>query len=376
MIRKSDVQWWVLEAKEHPESAPTIIEELAKRLVELDAENERLRDEVIGMQRRAPATADSVEVANLRRRVATLQRLLNGQASTEPAVLFFSDRLSSARMPLSQAQRLARESHPVPGVQAPLVPRHMLLARPQEELLLLTNRGRGLKIQLSDVPSLIEGNEWAVPQGYELAADERLTAATTVAKPPRFWTIVTRRGYVRQFIRVSLDREVAQRAPVIESPFHNDEPVAIVNGDEGDLLLLTRWGKAIRFSQRSIAGQGSTALELDADDQVAAACTLTSDVEVLILTAAGFAARRDTAKFAARSRPGGTPGKALIQAYDVLGIFPCESEAQILYLTYSGRLVFVPIADVPLHERSRKGSRLQDLGRDPAVAVALIPSEL
>jgi len=30
MIRKGDIQWWVLEAKKHPESAPTIIEELAK----------------------------------------------------------------------------------------------------------------------------------------------------------------------------------------------------------------------------------------------------------------------------------------------------------------------------------------------------------
>jgi DNA gyrase subunit A len=376
MIRKSDVQWWVLEAKEHPESAPTIIEELAKRLAELDAENERLRDEIIGLQRRAPAIADSAEVGNLRRKVATLQRLLDGQASTEPAVSFLSDQLNSARMPLSQVQRLARESRPVTGIQAPLVPRHLLLARPQEELLLLTNRGRGLKMQLPDVPSLIEGTEWAVPQGHALAAGERLTAATTVAKPPRFWTIVTRRGYVRQFIRVSFDREVAQGAPVIESPFHNDEPVAIVNGDEGDLLLLTRWGRAIRFSQRTIAGQGSSALELDPDDEVVTACVLTSDVEVLIVTAAGFAARRDTAKLAARSRPGGTAGKGLIQAYDVLGAFPCEPEAQLLYLTYSGRPVLAPVADAPLHERSRKGSRLRDFGRDPAVAVAFIPGDL
>jgi DNA gyrase/topoisomerase IV subunit A len=376
MIRKSDVQWWVLEAKEHPESAPTIIEELAKRLVELDAKNEHLRDEIIRLQRRTPTSVDSAEVGDLQRKVATLQRLLDGQASTEPAIAFLSDRLRSARMPLSQVQRLVREGRPVAGIQAPLVPRYLLLARPQEELLLLTNHGRGLKIQLSDVPSLIEGNEWAVPQGYELATDERLTAATTVAKPPRFWTIVTRRGYVRQFIRVSFDREVAQGTPVIESPFHNDEPVAIVNGDEGDLLLLTRWGKAIRFSQRTIAGQGSTALELDPDDEVVTACALTSDVEVLILTAAGFAARRDTAKFPARSRPGGTTGKALIQAYDVLGVSPCEPEAQLIYLTYSGRLVFVPVADVPLYERSRKGSRLRDFGRDPAVAVASIPGEL
>jgi DNA gyrase/topoisomerase IV subunit A len=376
MIRKSDVQWWVLEAKEHPESAPAIIEELAKRLVELDAKNESLRDEVIQLQRRTPTSVDTAEVGDLRRKVATLQRLLDGKASTEPAIAFVSDQLRSGRMPLSQVKRLVREGRSVAGIQAPLVPRHLLLIRPQEELLLLTNHGRGLKIQPSDVPSLNEGTEWAIPQGHELATDERLTAATTVAKPPRFWTIVTRRGYVRQFIRVSFNRDVAQGTPVIESPFHNDEPVAIVNGDEGDLVLLTRWGKAIRFSQRTIAGQGSTALDLDPDDEVVTAFSLTSDTEVLILTAAGFAARRDTAKLAARSQPGGTTGKALIQAYDVLAVSPCEPEAQLLYLTYSGRLVFFPIAEVPLHERSRKGSRLRDFGRDPAVAVAFIPGEL
>ncbi|MCK4315768.1 MAG: hypothetical protein KAX24_08355, partial [Anaerolineae bacterium] len=62
MIRKSDVQWWVLEAKKHPESAPAIIKELAKRLVELDTENEHLREKIIRLQRRAPAAVPSDEV--------------------------------------------------------------------------------------------------------------------------------------------------------------------------------------------------------------------------------------------------------------------------------------------------------------------------
>lgn len=59
MIRKGDVQWWVLEAKKHPQSVPTIIEELAKRLAELDAENERLRDRSSGCNGvpRRPPTA-------------------------------------------------------------------------------------------------------------------------------------------------------------------------------------------------------------------------------------------------------------------------------------------------------------------------------
>ena len=44
MIRKGDVQWWVLEAQKYPESAPIAIEFLSERLAELDTENEELRN--------------------------------------------------------------------------------------------------------------------------------------------------------------------------------------------------------------------------------------------------------------------------------------------------------------------------------------------
>ena len=382
MIRESDVQWWVLEAKKHPESAPAIIEELAKRLAELDAENERLRDEIVQLQRHAPAAAAGDEVRALRSKVSTLQRILDSEASAEPAVVFLSDRLQPARLPLSEVERLIREGHPIPGSGEPLGlradacrPRLLLLARPQDELLLLTSQGRGFKAPLSGVPALVEGNEWPVAEDRDLAAGERLTAAVAVTKPPRFWTIVTRRGYVRQFLRIDLDHRMTQGDPMIESPLHNDAPAALVNGDEGDLLVLTRWGRGVRFPQRSIAGQGSIALELDPDDEAVAALPLPSDAKILIVTASGFVARRDTGQFRARSRPGGT-GRALIQAFDVLGVLPSEPQARLLYLTYSGRLALVSTADIPLYQRSGKGTRVRDLGRDPAVAVALVPEAL
>ena len=65
-------------------------------------------------------------------------------------------------------------------------------------------------------------------------------------------------------------------------------------------------------------------------------------------------------------------GKTLIQAFDVLGAFPFDPEAQLLYLTYSGKPVLVPTTDVPLHQRSSKGTRARVFDRDPAVAVALV----
>jgi len=372
MIHKDDVKWWILEAKKHPESIPTIIEALARRLIELDEQNERLRDELIQLQHTAPTSIDSGEVDALRDKVDELQSLLSGEASGEPSVVFLSHDLRVGRLLLSRTQRLARQKQPALNRQAMLGLHTMLLVRPQEELMLLTNTGYGHTRPLSDAPPLAESGEW--PQGdfAKETSGERLTAAIAVAQPPRFWTLVTRRGYVQQLLRIDLERRIAQDERVIESPFHNDGLATVVDGDRGDLLVLTRWGKGVRFPQRSIESQGSTALKLEPDDRVVAALPLPDEVEMLILTASGFAVRRDTRQIAARAKPGGA-GKGLIQAFDVLEAFSCESEAQLLYLTYSGKPIFASTAGIPLYRRSEKGARVCAFDRDPAVAVTLVP---
>jgi DNA gyrase/topoisomerase IV subunit A len=204
-----------------------------------------------------------------------------------------------------------------------------------------------------------------------VATGELLTAATAVADPPRFWTVATRRGYVQRFVRVAFDRRLTQGDQLVKSPLRNDEPVAVINGDRGDLLLVTRWGQGVRFSHRAIEGQGSVALNLEPDDQVVAALSLPAEAEILIVTASGYAMRRHTTRIATKSRPGGA-GRTLIQAHDVLAVFFFSPKARLLYLTYSGKPIFVSTAEVALQDRAGKGTQMRDMSRDPAVAVALV----
>jgi DNA gyrase/topoisomerase IV subunit A len=372
MIRKDDVKWWVAEAQKHPQAAPSIVEALSERLIALDEENERLRDEIIRLERRAPgASVDSEEVSALRDKVSTLQALVNGEVSDEPCVVMLSEGLQMARAPLAQVQRRARQEQALLGKGSILGLRQVLLARPHEEVLLLTSQRRGFKVPVSDVP-LLEEDDWATVDAPALGENEWLTGAVAVTHQPRFWTIITRRGFVRQLIRIDFDRRVEKGEPLIESPFRRDVPVAVVDGDEGDLMLVTRWGREIRFPQRSIESAGSAGIELDDDDEVVAALPLHDDsAHILVVTADGFAVRRGTVQFEPRPRPGGK-GKSVIQAFDVLGAFCCTPEDRLLYLTYSGKAVFASVSDIPLYTRSSKGARVYAFDRDPAVAVTLV----
>ena len=379
MIRESDIQWWVLEANKHPEAAPQIIQELAKRLVELDAENERLRGELLRLRDRSPTHGTDTRVEILQHKVDTLQDILQRKESTDASLVLLSDRLQALSVPLLRAQELATEGQSVLDPRAVLSLHSGAWAGPGDELLVLTNQGRGFRRLLADLPLLSDTGKWPAAPDEGLEPGERPTALLATGRPPRFWTIVTRRGYVQRLVRVACDQKMARGEPLLKSPVRRDGPVAIVSGDREDILVITRWGKAVRFAQRVIETQGSIALDLEPDDQVVAALALdgstgSEDIEILIATASGYAMRRKSGDVRARVRPGGA-GKALIQAHDVLATFyglGTASEQELLFVTYGGSLVFASTQPLPLHERLSKGTLLHDLSRDPATAVTLL----
>ena len=377
MIRSSDVQWWIQEAKKDPGSAPLIIEELAQRLSELDAENERLRGEVIRLEQGgSQATQESERVASLQRKIKGLQAILNSQTSAEMAVVFLTDRLASARIPLSQVRIRLRANRRALNRMAALDVSMMLTARPQDELLGFTNRGRVVPLHVQSIPWLSDDEDWKPAEETPLqGTGERLTAAATLNKPPRFWTIVTRRGFARQVLHPQLERQKDGNEPLFTSPLAPDQPVAAIDGDRGDLFLITRWGQAVRFPHRAIGTQGTIALEVDPDDEVVGALTLPADSEILVLTAAGYAMRRDSSQIKQQSRPGGS-GKRFIQAFDVLTAASITSRGKLLYLTCGGKFVSAPTANIQLLTRLGKGVQVQDLSQDPAVAVTFVRGAL
>jgi DNA gyrase/topoisomerase IV subunit A len=172
-----------------------------------------------------------------------------------------------------------------------------------------------------------------------------------------------------------LEREMEEGDPLLQALLQHDEPSAIVRGDRGDLVVLTRWGYATRFAHRAIDVQGSLALELESGDELTAALSLPEEREVLFVTSAGYGTRRHSEQLPPRAKPGGT-GKRMIRARDALGAFPYTGEDSLLFVTFSGKLHLVDTSDLILQDRLGQGQRLCDLQGDPAVVVALVPGSL
>jgi DNA gyrase/topoisomerase IV subunit A len=374
MIRQSDILWWVQEVRKDSASAPKIVEALAERLVELDAQNESLRNELIRLRASVSETAPAADTDALQRRVETLQTLLDQQLSTETSVILISDRGQAIRMPLSQVRLRLRDEQPALHRAAVLSLRSFLLAHPQDEVLILTSQGRAARLLLPEIPFAQEGN-WPDEPQIALEAGEHVAVAAALDETPRFWTVITRRGTVRQFLHARLQRLLEEESPVVRPAARGDEPVAIVSGDRGDLLLITRWGKAVRFPQRAIDMQGAQALDLDQDDAVVGGVPLADDVEVIVVTASGALLRRDTTGFSRQTKPGGA-GKSFIQAFDVLGIYPSAARGRLLFLTYAGTFAAVAPSQAPVQTRLARGTQIIDLAGNPAIATLFVPGGL
>jgi DNA gyrase/topoisomerase IV subunit A len=312
--------------------------------------------------------------------VDSLQDILQHKDSTDASLVLLSEHLQAVRIPMLHAQELAAAGQPILNTRAMLSLHSGTWAGPGDDLLILSNQGRGFKRLLTDISPLSDNGRWPDAPDEEWVPGERPAALLAASRPPRFWTVVTRRGYVQRLVRVACDQKIARAEPLFKSPVRRDEPVAVVSGDKKDILLITRWGKAVRFAQRAIETQGSIALDLDPGDQVVAAVALeledakdSTESEILIVTASGYGMRRNSRDVQARMRPGGT-GKTLIQAHDVLAAFytlGTSPGAELFFVTYGGNLVVAPTHAMPLHERLSKGTLLSDLGQDPAIAVTL-----
>jgi DNA gyrase/topoisomerase IV subunit A len=375
MIRKGDIQWWVLEAQRYPESASIAIEFLAERLAELDAENEQLRNELLRLRQGTPTETGSGQIQALRGKVEKLEYLLRSQATVEPSAIFLSDQMRSARMPLSEVRKRSRSGQDSLDMRMVLSLCALLSARPHDELLLITSKGRGARQLIPDLPPLSAEGRWTNEPSPWLHEGERLSVATTIVEAPRFWTIVTRKGYAQRFVRAAFEREMEHGDPLLQSLLDRDEASAVVDGDRGDLAVITRWGYANRFSHRSIDVQGSLSMELESGDEIVGAVSLPDEGEIVIVTAAGLGIRRPTEQLSARAKPGGS-GKRLIRGHDVLAVFPYARQDSLLFLTMSGRLVLVGTDSLTVQDRLGRGQELCDLEHDPAVAVALVPHDL
>ncbi|MGQ9552926.1 MAG: DNA gyrase subunit A [Anaerolineae bacterium] len=211
---------------------------------------------------------------------------------------------------------------------------------------------------------------------------ERVTAALSVPREhgASYLCMLTRSGRLK---RVSIDEFASLRAAGIRAINleENDElaSVKMTNGSN-ELILVTRLGRALRFSEDQIRAQGRnargvTTIVLQKGDAVAGLEVVEENGYLLLMTEKGFGKRVPLAQYPGHSRRGKGILTLKESALAKTGAIVCPRVVadgdEISIMTTEGMALSLRVTDIPAMSRYASGSIVMRLnGADTVASVA------
>jgi DNA gyrase subunit A len=163
-----------------------------------------------------------------------------------------------------------------------------------------------------------------------------------------------------------------------------DRLLQVLRSDgQGQLLLLTRFGRSIRFEEKEVSLMGRTAqgvkgIEIKGDDAVVGVVLLRRDARILTVNAEGWGKRTPVDEFPLQKRGGLGTIAAPVAGEDswlVAGLEVVDGE-EVTLVSASGTITPTPVTLAPEQGRRTRGSRLVTLaGDDRLVTVTRSLSE-
>lgn len=266
---------------------------------------------------------------------------------------------------------------------------HLLFTSAHAYLLFFSNRGKVYRLKAHRIPQRDRNAQGqAIVNLLNLDSDERIEAIidTRDYETHRYLFFVTRNGVVKKTTFNAYDSSRSDGLIAIGLR-DGDELVRVMpTSGNDDVLLVTRNGRGIRFSESDVRSMGRGAsgvrgIRLLGDDVVVGAGSVVSDDDVLLtVTDRGYGKRTAMESFSRRHRGGqGVRAHKLSSARgSMVNAFLVAPDDEVLLITDAGVVIRTAASDISTQGRDASGVRVMnpgDANRVAAVARVLAPSE-
>jgi len=260
---------------------------------------------------------------------------------------------------------------------------HLFIASTHNYLLFFTDTGQVHWLKVHQVPEAGRSSKGkAIVNLLQIPQSEKITAILSVDQfeEGRFAAMATRKGLVK---KTALTAYSHPRVGGIRSInlTEGDRLISVrLTSGEHDILLGTRHGLSIRFSEEDVRPMGRVAtgvigIRLREEDEVISMETLSPNCTTSIMTATekGFGKRTELSAYRRQGRGG--QGIITIQTShrngNVVDAFQVDPEDEVLIITANGKLVRMKVEDIRVIGRNTQGVRLIDMAKgDRVVCVA------
>ena len=244
----------------------------------------------------------------------------------------------------------------------------MLVTSTHDEIMFFTNRGRVYSMKGYEIPEAGRtARGTAIVNLLQLTGGEKVTAMIPLPRQSegKYLVMATKGGLIK---KTALDefanlRKAGLIAIVLRE---EDELIGVELTDETDeLMLATRMGQAIRFSETDIRAMGRNSMgvksiDLAENDEVISVARVEEGKQVLAITQNGYGKRTDISEFRLQSRSG--KGIMAMRLTDKTGLMAAQllvhEDEDIMLITDDGTIIRMPVSGISTIGRVSQGVRV------------------
>ena len=199
----------------------------------------------------------------------------------------------------------------------------------------------------------------------EIASGERITSVISVPEfnDEEYLTMITKQGVIKKTLLS--EYEYQRKGGKIALNLDEGDELLFVQRTSGncDIVIATREGNAVRFSEENVRAMGRTArgvrgISLRGDDYVVGVAVVTEGEKLITMTEKGFGKRTEFNDFRLMKNRGGHGVCAhnISEKTGLLaGIASVSDEDDVMIITDQGQIVRTHVANIPVYSRSASG---------------------
>ncbi|MBD0338354.1 MAG: DNA gyrase subunit A, partial [Thermoleophilia bacterium] len=256
---------------------------------------------------------------------------------------------------------------------------HLFVASTHDYILFFTNVGKVYRLKVHELPlGSRQSKGRAIVNLLPFRQDETVRAVVQTRNfdEAKYLVFATKKGIVKKTELQAYNTPLRADGIIAIKMREGDELVGVRHSSgENDVLMVSRKGMAIRFSESDVRAMGRDTsgvqgMRLRAGDEVIAVNIAEDDADLLVVTEQGYGKRTRVSEYPRKGRGGlGVKTVQLAEAKGQLaGSRVVREGYQVMLISTGGTVIRMPVSEVKRLGRATQGVIVMRLRRDERVS--------
>ena len=260
----------------------------------------------------------------------------------------------------------------------------LFISSTHENILFFSSYGKVYSIKGYEIPEAQrQARGRAIVNLLQIEQDEKITAVIPLAKDTKgYIAMATRNGLIKKTALEEFEniRKVGKIAIKINE---GDELISVqFTTGEDELIIASREGKCIRFSEKDVRPmgrdtQGVKAMNLGDDDNLVDMLVVKPGCQILTITSKGYGKRSDVEDYRLQNRAGKgiKAGVFNEKTGQLVNLKIVNEEEDVMVISNNGTIIRMHVSDISMIGRNTQGVRIMRLKDSEVATVAIAPRE-